>query len=162
MVVTKWRKINIVNLVNRLSIDYPTIKFIVGNTFSWSPRIKCIYYNKLSLATHKGQWTLLHELGHALSSHHNYTYDIELIEMEMEAWKVAQQISNKYNIEVDDNHIQDCLDTYRDWLHLRSTCPKCNSVSTQKNQKIYFCYNCHHNWLVTNTQLCRPYRLSQI
>lgn len=146
------------NLVNQLSSDFPTISFILSDRFWWSPQNKSIFYNSFAISKPHGQWTLLHEVGHALSDHQHYGHDIELIEMEMQAWAKANQIASDYDIQINNNHIQNCLDTYRDWLHLRSTCPKCHSVGIQEDKKTYYCYNCHNSWIVSETRFCRPYR----
>lgn len=148
------------NLVNKLSIDYPMIDFSAGEQFYWSPQKQQVCFLKDFVDNDKGQWTILHELGHALAGHNHYTYDLELLEMEAAAWQKAQEIAEAYSITIANDHIQDCLDTYRDWLHMRSTCPRCNSTSMQKDPRHYQCFNCEHLWRVTNSRLSRPYRLS--
>lgn len=148
------------NLVSKLRRDYPMIDFFNSQNFKWSSEKQQISYIEQVLSTNRGQWTLLHELGHALCGHKNYTYDLELLEMEVSAWEKAQEISESYNIEINQNHIEDCLDTYRDWLHLRSTCLQCKSVSVQKDTYNYQCFNCENKWRVTSSRLTRPYRIS--
>ncbi len=148
------------NLVSKLRRDYPMIDFFNSQNFKWSSEKQQISYIEQVLSTNRGQWTLLHELGHALCGHKNYTYDLELLEMEVSAWEKAQEISESYNIEINQNHIEDCLDTYRDWLHLRSTCSQCKSVSVQKDTYNYQCFNCENKWRVTSSRLTRPYRIS--
>jgi replication factor C subunit 3/5 len=64
----------------------------------------------------------------------------------------------KYDINIDDDHIQNCLDTYRNWLHLRSTCPECGIRTLQTDKYTYRCHNCHTIWKVTSERFCRPYR----
>ena len=160
MEATRWRKILMVKLINKLSKDFPDIRFIRGTTFMWSPSKNAVYYQEQGISRSTGIWTLLHELGHALNKHKKYSYDIELIEMEAEAWQTAQNLSSKYNQQINYNHIQNCLDTYRDWVHLRSTCPMCDSVCAQNTKTEYSCHNCGHRWMVSSVKFCRPYRLS--
>lgn len=148
------------NLLKRVIQDYPMIDFHSCDNFCWSPKKQQICFNKNSLANNKGNWTLLHELGHAIAGHNNYIYDLELIEIESSAWTIAQELAETYNIQIDQNYIQNCLDSYRDWLHLRSTCPKCNFLNIQITPIIYRCINCEHHWQVSSSKLCRPYRLT--
>jgi hypothetical protein len=61
---------------------------------------------------------------------------------------------------IDEEHIQNCLDTYRDWLHKRSTCPRCDSHGLQTSEQ-YKCYNCRAVWRVGNERFCRAYRSLQ-
>lgn len=148
------------NLISKLRIDYPMLEFINGEQFHWSPEKQQVCFLKNFPDNNRGKWTILHELGHALCGHKGYTYDLELLEMEAEAWEKAQEVAESYNVIIDNNHVQDCLDTYRDWIHLRSTCPRCTFVSTQRDGHSYQCFNCGHTWRVTSSRLSRPYRLS--
>ncbi len=160
MVAMRWRKTLMAKLIDKLSRDFPDIQFVKGDTFMWSPGKNAVYYQNQGVSKKIGIWTLLHELGHALNKHKQYYHDIQLIEMEAEAWQTAQYLSSKYDQQIDYAHIQNCLDTYRDWAHLRSTCPKCNSICTQNTKVEYFCHNCGHQWTVSSMKFCRPYRLS--
>lgn len=78
--------------------------------------------------------------------------------MESEAWSVAAKIGRKYGVSISDEHIQNCLDTYRDWLHRRSTCPTCGTHVIQSDSNTYRCYNCQTVWHVSNRRFVRPYR----
>lgn len=145
-------------LLSKLKAEYPHITFIEGQTFMWSPQKSQITYNSTALKTEKGAWTLLHELGHGVLGHQAYKTDLELVELEAAAWTKAKEIGSQYSLKIDENYIQDCMDTYRDWLHLRSTCPTCGSVSPQLNSTTYRCFNCTQEWTVTTSRFCRPYR----
>jgi hypothetical protein len=79
----------------------------------------------------------------------------------MSAWKEAQNIAKKYGQEVDESHIQDCLDSYREWLHVRSTCPNCANHSLQQNSGDYGCFNCGATWRVSPSRFNRCYRANQ-
>lgn len=147
------------NLVNTLSKDFQNIDFVSGEQFYWSPSTNQIYYsNKIDSSPEVGAWSLLHEVGHALLEHKNYHSDFELLLLESAAWQKACDIANNYNIVIDPSHIQDCLDTYRDWLHKRSTCPMCSVKNFQSSPTEYKCANCNATWNVTIGKFCRPYR----
>lgn len=145
-------------LLNKLLVDYPAVSFVKNSGFMWSPSTRTVNYKTGSKPHHS--WKLLHELGHAQLNHSDYNSDIELLEIEAEAWQEAENIAANYNLSISDDFIQDCLDTYRDWLFKRSQCPRCSSICFQKDTKHYNCFNCLHVWTVTNQQLCRPYRRS--
>lgn len=146
------------NLINRIQLLYPGLKFIGADRFYWSPESKEIFYN-IRTKGHKAVWSLLHETGHALLGHESYKADFELILLEVAAWERAEQLATKLGIEIDNDHIQDCLDTYRDWLHRRSICPHCTTKSLQQGDFVHYrCFNCHTSWRVTANRFCRAYR----
>lgn len=145
-------------LLTRVSADYPDVAFVEGTHFSWHAQKKHVSYKRTGA---KSTWTLLHELGHALLGHADYTNDVELLQMEVAAWHKAKELAAHYGLSIDSDHIEDCLDTYRDWLHLRSTCPTCSSRSVQSTPRSYHCFNCQTDWNVTRSRLCRPYRLQK-
>ena len=140
-----------------LKHDYPDINFIEGSSFHWSPSKKQIIYKAASQDIND-TWALLHEVGHALLKHSSYSSDFELLKLEVAAWEKAQEIQSKYSIKVDSEHIQNCLDTYREWLYQRSSCPSCNNTCLQTSLTEYRCFNCHSVWEVTIARFCRPYR----
>jgi tRNA(Ile2) C34 agmatinyltransferase TiaS len=97
---------------------------------------------------------LLHELSHGLLNHADYNYDIELIAMECKAWDKVGELAKKYEIVINDNIIQLTLDTYRDWLHSRSTCPSCKATGIQDGKKSYSCLACGYKWRVNEARIC--------
>lgn len=139
----------------------PEVKLREADAFFWSPNNQTVSYNTEEIGTDAGAWALLHETAHAVLGHTGYQSDIELLMLEVEAWQEAKTIASKLGITIDEEHIQDCLDTYRDWLHQRSTCPVCGVVCLQANPRSYHCHNCHNDWLVSASRFCRPYRLSK-
>jgi hypothetical protein len=145
------------NFLDHLKDDYPDINFKLGDGFYWSPLSKTVIYADIKSKLNS-EWTLLHEISHAVLNHKGYKNDLELLAMEVSAWVKAKEISTKYDIKIDENHIQNCLDTYRNWLHLRSTCPECGIRTLQIDKKTYRCHNCHTVWKVTSERFCRPYR----
>jgi hypothetical protein len=145
-------------LASNLQSDFPAFTFIAGDSFHWSPSDKKIYYDTSSDDTA----SLLHELSHAILDHHQYTKDIELIEMERDAWQYATTaLAERYHTSIDDEIAQDALDTYRDWLHARSTCPHCKATGVQTQKSHYKCIACGTKWRVNEARVCalRRYRI---
>lgn len=151
-----------VELLERLQTDHPQITFVQGDSFFWSPQNQSVTYAPGSTQPEIATWSLLHEVSHGILGHKNYFSDFELMQLEVAAWQHARKLSKKYDIKIDTEHIQDCLDTYRDWLHMRATCPTCNTVSAQKDPNTYQCFNCQTSWHVSNSRFCRPYRRKAI
>lgn len=146
------------NLVGSLRRDFPAISFEPGKLPHWSPSEKRVTYSENG---QNNQWTLLHELGHALCDHTDYRSDMDLLQKEIEAWDKAVSVSKEYGIIISREHIEDCLDTYRDWLHKRSTCPDCGTHGLQHSKALYYCPNCQTHWQVSSARFCRPYRLKK-
>jgi hypothetical protein len=148
-------------IVERLSVLFPDISYRPGKRFSWSPETSEIFYDN-GKPTASCTWSLLHETGHALLEHNCYDADLELIRLEIAAWEKAKEIATELGIAIDENHIQDCLDTYRDWVYQRSVCPRCNNKSLQLEDIVHYqCFNCHLVWKVTPSRFCRTYRATQ-
>ncbi len=148
-------------MLDTLIAAYPHINFVAGDRFCWSPETQEIYYDQ-SRHDESAQWSLLHETGHALLSHEGYLADFELIQLEMAAWNKARQLAADYAITIDEDHIQDCLDTYRDWLYKRSICPQCSNRALQQSDYAHYrCFNCHMVWRVTPSRFCRAYRATK-
>jgi hypothetical protein len=139
--------------IGRLAKDYPGYSFRSGPQEHWSPKTNTITFNPA-----RPCYGVLHELAHALLGHNTYNTDFELLKMEAEAWDMAVKLGENYKIVIDQNHIQNCLDTYRDWLHRRSTCPSCATHVLQDSTGNYHCYNCQTSWHVSTGRFVRPYR----
>lgn len=149
---------SITSLAAKLQSDFPELTLRNGEDFHWSPSEKTIYYKE----TKNDTASLLHEMSHALLEHRDYTKDIQLIEMERDAWEHATKIlAPKYQIIIDDSAVQNALDTYRDWLHARSTCPTCQATGVQTKKSQYTCVACDTNWRVNEARICalRRYKL---
>lgn len=171
-------------LLPLLQHDYPAVRFIAGDVFCWSPATNQVMYRRPRAAKKPARsgrlavdkpnssqdpnpdgveacYSLLHELGHALLEHQRYQLDIELLQLEVAAWEHAKVLARNYGLAIDDDHIQNCLDTYRDWLYRRSICPSCTTKALQlDDQPEYRCFNCHATWRVSPSRFCRPYRKS--
>ena len=152
------RNFHMHTLITKLQAEFPTLLYKSSDQFYWSPETKEIFYNESSKGK-EAKWSILHETGHALLNHDSYKADFELLRLEIAAWDKAQIIAKKYKIKIDENHIQDCLDTYRDWLYKRSICPNCTTKSLLQGDYVHYrCFNCHATWRVTASRLCRAYR----
>ncbi len=145
------------SLVKKLASTRPTtpsgktISFAQGDGFYWSPKSMTVFYD----STHKnGQQLLMHELGHALLGHGSYSRDIELIGMERAAWEHALTLGAQYSVDINNDLIEEYLDSYRDWLHARSQCPSCSSTGIQTAPQAYQCLNCSSTWRVNNARTC--------
>jgi len=144
-------------LIKNLRSKYTDIAFIQGDTAQWSSTKRQITY--VADERTENVWALLHELGHALLGHDSYASDVELLQKEAAAWAKARSVALAYELQIDPGHIEACLDTYRDWLHKRSTCPDCGAQGLQQSKSLYGCFNCRATWKVTEHRFCRPYRL---
>ncbi len=146
------------NIITKITSEFPNLNYKVGSQFCWSPETNEIFYKKDAMGN-RAVWSLLHETGHALLKHKTYKSDFELLRLEIEAWEKARYLSSKLKIVIDEEHIQDCLDTYRDWLYKRSICPTCTTKCLQQGDFVHYrCFNCHTKWRVTSSLFCRSYR----
>ncbi|HET8708991.1 MAG TPA: ImmA/IrrE family metallo-endopeptidase [Candidatus Saccharimonadales bacterium] len=149
------------DIIETLQERFPHLTFHEAELFSWSPETKEVFYDATKPVETR-IWSLLHETGHALLEHKSYRADLELIKLEIAAWEKAKELADEFDLEIDEDHIQDCLDTYRDWLYQRSVCPRCNNKSLQQEDVTYYqCFNCHTAWKVTPSRFCRAYRATQ-
>jgi hypothetical protein len=153
------KNINIIqHAIFELSATYPGLKFVQAKSFYWSPETSEIFYCAENDGL-KSLWSLLHETGHALLKHKNYKADYELLSLELAAWEKAKELATDMKIKISQDHIEDCMDTYRDWLYKRSICPACETKCLQQDDRQYYrCFNCHTNWRVSTSRFCRAYR----
>lgn len=150
---------SISSLVSNLQRDFTQLHFSAGADFYWSPTDTTVYY----IADSSDLPSLLHETAHGALGHTYYSKDITLLEMERAAWTYAsQQLGPIYKITINDDAIEDALDTYRDWLHARSTCPNCQAIGVQTSKHQYSCVACHEKWRVNDARVCalRRYKVS--
>jgi len=142
---------SITPLINKLVIDFPSFAFKEGPDFLWSPKDRAITYDPQS----NDAASLLHEVAHAILNHSNYTKDIELLSMESSAWVYAQtKLAKIYDVVIDEIQIEDSLDSYRDWLHDRSTCPHCSATGLQTRKRWYSCVACGTTWRTNEARTC--------
>lgn len=145
-------------LLSKLKDDYPFLTFTPSEEFLWSAVKNTIYYDP---SVSNGIFYTLHELSHALLGHRGYERDIELVKLERDAWHHAEiQLAPQYGLKINSDLIQDNLDTYRKWLHARSTCPDCSSTGLQRKYRDYQCITCGQTWRVNEARICSLRRYS--
>ena len=135
---------NLKKLIAKISADYPELQLAPGERFQFSPP-STLYYDPQSTEK-RSDLLLLHELGHYLIQKSNYSSDIELVEIESQAWAKARTICSNYDIQYDEDFAEDRLDSYRDWLHLVSLCKNCNLAGYQDSTQLYHCPLCGATW----------------
>jgi len=129
-------------------VDFPGVLFEQSDDFYYSPQSQTVFYTSGNLPR------LLHELGHALLEHANYSRDIDLLKIERDAWIKARQLALVYSVDITDDTVQDDLDSYRLWLHKRSLCPECSANGLQTGIDTYRCLSCHTDWRVNEARTC--------
>jgi len=146
-----------VSLIQRLKDDFPQVAFAPGAEYMWSPDDQTVYYAENA----DSPAFLLHELSHGLLGHADYERDIELVAMERAAWDKALGLSTEYNVTITDELVENALDSYRDWLHARSTCPRCEATGVQIKKQVYSCPACSNTWRVNEARICALRRYSE-
>lgn len=143
------------SIAKQIFNDFDDIKFCIGNDFHWSPTDGQVHHPNIIQLNDVFQ--LLHEIGHARLGHSQYPTDITLLEMERQAWEEACSYASNYDIPLDMNGplVQSSLDSYRQWLHSRSTCPNCEAVGVEQRPNDYLCILCHQHWKVNEARTCR-------
>ena len=124
----------------RVKSDYPEYKFISGKRFSFRPPKTIV----IGPEEPNDSLLLLHELGHALSNHRDFNTSVRRVKMEREAWEKARELCSLYEVEYNDELIEEELDTYRDWLHKKTCCPKCGLTMFQTPDGVYHCPRCEN------------------
>lgn len=128
------------DLLPRIQKDYPEFKFKSGKKYTFRPPRTII----LGPPEPFSGLLLLHELSHAILGHKTFRLDVERLRMESEAWDKARELADRYKIKINEDLIQDELDTYRDWLHTRSKCKKCGLTCYQTKDGVYHCPRCEN------------------
>ena len=147
------------SLLHKLEKKYPDITFTETDMFSWVPATRTITYtNELEHSPS----LLIHELAHAVLNHGDYQRDVQLLTMETEAWETAQGLAKTYRVKLSEMVQESYLDTYRYWMHRRSTCPECTATGYQTGKTAYTCPACSHEWRVNEARTCglKRYKLT--
>lgn len=145
--------------LKKLQKDFPALTFHAGELFRWEPAGQTVFYNETEP---DALCYLLHEVGHATLNHDTYSRDIELVAMERDAWQHAKTVlAPDLEITIPAHIVEDSLDTYRDWLHSRSTCPVCNANGIQTDEREYTCVVCRNTWLVNQATGCQLKRYTK-
>lgn len=122
----------------RVRSDFPEIKFVSGRRFSFrAPRT--VFYAK---DEDGAEMLLLHEIGHAILGHSDFKTEIERLKMERAAWEEARKLAKRYGVLFDEEFVEERLDTYRDWLHKKSSCPECGLTRFQTVDGVFHCPQC--------------------
>ena len=144
-------------LLPKLNKDFKKLSFAPGERFAWSPSQHTVFYNE---SDDGNVALLLHELSHGVLDHRHYARDIELVAMETAAWDKTLELADEYGVEIAAETAETNLDTYREWMHARSTCPNCEATGYQTKKDTYSCVACGHSWRVNEARLCGLKRYS--
>lgn len=129
------------SLINKLQSRYPELSFCAAERYQFTPP-QTILYNPAE----PEQLLLLHEVGHYLTGHYDYSSDIELLRIESDAWHHAKNLCSDLNITWDEDFAEARLDSYRDWLHANSLCSNCQLSGYQDKTGLYHCPLCAKKW----------------
>lgn len=145
------------SLIQQLANDFPHLTITAGDSFRWSPGERTVYYQPDHPQVAE---LLLHETSHGLLEHADYSSDVTLLAMEAAAWEKAATLGKEYGITIEQSVVDEHLDTYREWLHARSTCPACTATGYQTKSNEYSCPACQHTWRVNEARSCQLRRYS--
>lgn len=138
-------------LLKKLRVDYPEFAYSESDATYFSASKQTIFY-----APEADMATLLHEIAHGVLGHGHYDQDIELMSREREAWAyAAQTLAPRYKLIIDSETIEQSIDTYRQWLHVRSVCPNCETASPQTTNGTYACIACRCRWQASDAKTRR-------
>lgn len=128
------------SLLKILQNDFPEFKFCSGHKFLFRPPHTILYdENDPNFDS-----LILHELGHALLHHFTFKTDIERLKMERAAWDKALELASKLKVVINQDLIEVELDSYRNWLHVKTKCKKCGLTRYQTPDGKYHCPHCDH------------------
>lgn len=128
------------DFVSKLKADFPEYRFRKGQKYAFRPPKTIVLGPKEPFS----ELLILHELSHAILGHYDFMLDIKRLKMENAAWDQAKILAKKYQISIDEDFIQNQLDTYRDWLHKKSRCPVCGLTRFQDDKAVYHCPRCEN------------------
>ena len=129
-----------VTSLERIKADFKEFRFVPGKKYAFRPPKTIV----LEVDGDTNPLFLLHEIGHAVLGHRNFRTEVERLKMEVMAWEKAKELAPLYGVEIDEDLIEGELDTYRDWLHQKSRCPKCGLTRFQTPDGSYHCPRCEN------------------
>ena len=137
-------------LIAAIKEDYPDFTIKQGSRFCWKPPKTIIYEPETAYPPAHFALLTLHELGHAVSGHKDYKTTVERLKIESEAWCAARRLFKNYqkrgilpkNWTFNEEFIEQELDTYRGWLHLKTTCKTCGLTMYQTKDGTFHCPRC--------------------
>ena len=122
--------------LQKVKSDYPSLSVKPGKRFLFRPPSTIVYEEGGS------PLLFLHELGHFLIGMNDFKTEVGRLKIEVAAWEKAKEIAPLYDVEVDEDLIEAELDSYREWLHQKSRCPKCGLTRFQTPDGVYHCPRC--------------------
>ena len=139
-------------LIDYLQKTYPSVHFAYAKRFKYHYKNRVFLENPEKSTTPPTFFALstLHELGHALCKHKDYTTGVSRLKIEREAWERAKTAYLKLPSNLksafpwDENYVESSLDTYRIWLHQKSTCKNCGLTCYQTPDGVYHCPRCEN------------------
>lgn len=120
--------------------DRPELRFVTGRKFAFRPPRTVV----VGPEEPHDSLLLLHEVGHALCGHVSFSTGVERVRCEMEAWGKARELAARYGVPVDEGVVEGELDTYREWLHQKSRCPRCGLTRFQTPDEVWHCPKCEN------------------
>ena len=126
--------------LRKVQSDFPSLSFRTGKKFAFRPPRTIVVGPDEPM----DEFLLLHEIGHALSGHKNFSTDAKRIKMEREAWDKAAEVADRYDMTIDCDFVEEQLDTYRDWLDKKSRCSHCGLAMYQTPDGNYHCPRCEN------------------
>ena len=128
------------DLIKKIKRDFPDFRFREGRKFAFRfPRTII-----LGPSEPFAELLLLHEVSHAILEHKGFKMDVARLKMESMAWGKARELADLYGVFFDEEFAEGELDSYRDWLHKKSRCPKCGLTRYQDTDKVYHCPRCEN------------------
>lgn len=124
--------------------DYLDLKFVSGRKFAFRPpRTIVIPFASLeTIEDARDVQLLFHEIGHAIMGHRDFKTEVGRLKMEVEAWEKARELAERYGVEFDEELALTELDSYREWLHQKSRCPRCGLTRFQTPDSLWHCPRC--------------------
>lgn len=129
--------------------SYPEQRFLPAGYFAYDASEDVINYDPGLLGMADGKLALLHEISHAILGHFHYRFDFELYAMEMDAWNMTKSLAQKHKVRINEAYINECMDSYDEWLTKRGTCPRCNEFNIQNQPNQFSCLRCQTRWKVS-------------
>jgi hypothetical protein len=141
------------SLIDEIKAAYPRLVLRRGDNFYYNASAMSITYDPSDRFVCQ---LLLHEIGHYIAADPTPNSGVELIACEQRAWFIATStLSPRFEVKIDKDFVEDCLDTYRHWLHQRSTCSYCNITALEFSSSHYTCVACGRSWLANSAKTCR-------
>lgn len=137
---------------------FPQHTFLPAAFFSYDAADEVINYSPIAIKNNNGKLALLHEISHCELGHFHYQSDLQLYAMEIDAWRYTQKLAERFGISIHQDYIEECLESYNQWIEKRGTCPNCGVFCAQITETEFECYNCSTRWRVNTSPQVRTTR----